>query len=570
MDRFLAQNSLAGEPESRQFEHFANYCVVAQYSSDNFDVLDVTAPEGTESIDGVAVLFDETLMLSKEDAAAYFSGLRPRQQVGVTYVFTQAKRSESFDSGEILKFGSGALRVFDGAYADTEGTLGELAGIHDVVVENMHRVTGSRPTCLLFYTCSGVWKEDSGLRKYLDQVVSTLESTSNFGSVKYEPVDRERLIKLWQQTHEPVRATFAIQHYVPIPQIPGVDEAYLALVPARDFIENALTEPDGRMRATVFEQNVRAFLGEDNPVNQRIQSSLRDATAQGRFALLNNGITIVAPDVRVQSSRISVTGYQIVNGCQTSHVLFRNRAHVTDRVLLPVKVIATSDPDILSQVVQATNSQTDVDETQFLSIIPFVQKLGAYFDAFAEAAEDQPRLYFERRVKQYAEEDVGRSRVFDITRVTRCFAAMFLDLPHLAARYPTQIFREERSKIFQPDHLEKAYYVAALAMYRLELALGNQYVPREHQTQKWHALMVMRYQVAGPEVPALNSKKLDAFCDKVLTALASGGKASAPPFIDAMRLLEKLGVSGRDRLKSQKSADDIKRHFAAVEKKSGK
>lgn len=570
-DRFSSQHGFEAESDHRKFEHFVNYCIVSQHCAESFEVGDVTTPDGTESIDGVAVVFDDSIVVSKEDAQAYFQRIKGRQQISVTYIFTQSKRSESFDSGEILKFGTGVSRVFDDAtaYANAEGVIGELPAIHDVVVANMHRVSGSRPRCMLFYACAGMWKEESGLRKYLQQVKTLLEDSSNFSVVKYDPVDRETLIKLWQQTHQPIQAAFAVQHYMPIPQIAGVDEAYLALVPALDFIQNALSEEDGRIRASVFEQNVRAFLGDDNPVNKQIQEALRNDEKQARFALLNNGVTIVAPDVRVQSNRISVTGYQIVNGCQTCHVLFRNREHVTDKVLIPVKVIETSDPEILAQVVQATNSQTHIEETQFLSIMPFVQKLGTYFDAFDVESEVQPRVYFERRIRQYAGEDVGVRRIFDITRIARCFAAMFLDLPHLAARYPNQIFRgEERAKVFQSDHLEKAYYVAALAMYRLENALSNEYVPRTHMTQKWHALMVFRYQVAGPDMPALNAKKMDAYCDKLLVALASGGKASAPPFLQAMKLLDNSNISGRDRLKSQKSADDIKRSLRIMPKRN--
>lgn len=562
IDRFLKGQLIDDVTNSQGFEHFSNYCVVAQQCTESFDVEEIATPKDTEGIDGVAVLLDGTIILSKEDAESFFANIRGRQQVRASYIFIQSKTSESFDSGEMLKFGAGVLRLFDesGSYSETDGTLGEIQGIHSVLVENMHRIQDSRPRCHLYYVCAGTWNESNGLRKYAEQIQSVLSASSNFSNVAYEPVDRERLIRLWQQTHEPITATFAVQHYMPIPEIPGVAEAYLALVPALDFIKHALTDEDGRMRASVFEQNVRAFLGEDNRVNKKIQETLADTQTQDRFALLNNGITIVAPDVRIQSSKISVSGYQIVNGCQTSHVLFRNQQLVTSNALLPVKVIETSDPGILAQVVQATNSQTDIDETQFLSIVPFVQRLGAYFDTFEHDSEEQPRVYFERRIRQYAEEDIGRMRIFDIGRVARCFAAMFLDLPHLAARYPNQIFREQK-KIFQSDHSEKAYYVAALALYRLELALGNKYVDRSHQTRKWHSLMVFRYQVGGPDLPALNSKKIDAYCDKLLVGLSAGGKASAPPFKKAMDLLDKLGISGRDRLKSQKSADDVRRHF---------
>src|SRR5271165_3789090 len=100
---------------------------------------------------------------------------------------------------------------------------------------------------------------------------------------------------------------------------------------------NVLTDQDGRIRTSVFEQNVRAFLGDDNPVNARIRVGLETSGKHDRFAINNNGITIVAPDVRVQSDRVSVTDFQIVNGCQTSHVLYRSRDKVSDEVWLPLK-----------------------------------------------------------------------------------------------------------------------------------------------------------------------------------------------------------------------------------------
>ena len=57
-----------------------------------------------------------------------------------------------------------------------------------------------------------------------------------------------------------------------------IDEAYLAVVKASDFVENVLLSADGNLRTQVFEENVRSFLGLDNPVNQSISLTARFIT----------------------------------------------------------------------------------------------------------------------------------------------------------------------------------------------------------------------------------------------------------------------------------------------------
>ena len=41
----------------------------------------------------------------------------------------------------------------------------------------------------------------------------------------------------------------------------GITEAYLAIVPLKAFVENVLMDSDHKLRMHIFEENVRAFLG---------------------------------------------------------------------------------------------------------------------------------------------------------------------------------------------------------------------------------------------------------------------------------------------------------------------
>jgi hypothetical protein len=152
-------------------------------------------------------------------------------------------------------------------------------------------------------------------------------------------------------------------------------------------------------------------------------------------------------------------------------------------------------------------------------------------------------------------------RIFDIQRLARAFAAMFLDLPHLAARYPTQIFSDKSLAVFQSDHREVAYYAAALALYRLEVALGNlnsNSLPAAARATKWHVLMVLRKQIAGKNAPPLSSPKIEAYCKKIVDTFQVGGKPCLPQIKQAVAAVESVSKSpSRDQLKRQKFTSDL-------------
>ena len=86
-----------------------------------------------------------------------------------------------------------------------------------------------------------------------------------------------------------------------------------------------------------------------------------------------------------------------MNGCQTSHVLFDQRANLDDTVLIPLRIIATRDEELIAAIVKATNRQTAVKEEQLLALNDFQKKLEAFFASFAEGR----RLFYERRSRQY-------------------------------------------------------------------------------------------------------------------------------------------------------------------------
>ena len=138
---------------------------------------------------------------------------------------------------------------------------------------------------------------------------------------------------------------------------------------------------------------------------------------------------------------------QIVNGCQTSNVLFENYDLLIPESTITVRIIEATDPDVIADVVRATNSQSKVDETQFLSFTNLVRRLERYFATTEDIPGQETKLYFERRNGQYKDAGVVKRRVCSIPETCRAVGAMFLRKPELAYRYPTKMISDLHDKL---------------------------------------------------------------------------------------------------------------------------
>ena len=209
-----------------------------------------------------------------------------------------------------------------------------------------------------------------------------------------------------------------------LPNITGVREAYLGVVPATEYVR-LIVDESGQIRKSLFTDNVRDYQG-DNPVNLQIAQTLRSDAREG-FAVLNNGVTIVARVLRTTGDKIYIEDYQIVNGGQTSHVLFNERDALTDEVFVPIKLISTENDELTTAVITATNSQTAVKAEELNARATFERRLEQFFDTY----EGPKALYYERRSKQYRDSpEIEKVRIVTRQQLVRAFAATFRDEPH--------------------------------------------------------------------------------------------------------------------------------------------
>src|SRR5690606_25948678 len=120
----------------------------------------------------------------------------------------------------------------------------------------------------------------------------------------------------------------------------------------------------------------------------------------------NNGITVVAKQIGRTGDKFKIDDYQIVNGCQTSNIIFHCRDKI-DGIYIPIRIIGTRDADFIASIIIGTNKQNEVKDEQFWALKPFVKDLEEFF-------RNQPpetMMLLERREFQYREEVVERTRI---------------------------------------------------------------------------------------------------------------------------------------------------------------
>lgn len=554
LDSFVKNTGLEQHEESAQFEMFVNNAIISSKIGGDFDLEDITTGEGDDGTDGIAILIDEELIVSDDDARSTFQ--KDRKNHDVEVVFIQTKRSESFDLGDFLKFKESILRFVNSAPNDydVDDIQMNAHSVFDTAIKNVAKIRDGKPLFTARFVTTGIYKQPKEIERAKEKFVKELRELGYFSSIDVGFLGRDELTTLWVSTYSGVTAKLPMFSSAALPPIDGIDEAYLVIVKAKDFVRNVLQNADDSLRLHVFEENVRSFLGMNNPVNKSIAQTINRTDASSRFPVLNNGITVVSPDVRVQGSNLHMENFQIVNGCQTSNVLYENRANLNDLMMVSLKVVETQNEDVFSDLVRATNSQSKVEETQFLSLKPIVKKIEAYFNTY-EGKDG--RIYFERRDRQYVGRGVPIIRTFSLNVAAKCVASIFLKRPDLAYRYPKRMYELYAKEIFADDTKEIVFYASCLALYRLHLHVASADIPQNMRKYKWHILVLVGAIITGKKSPKLNSRAMERYSQQIVDALSKPGERALKPFSQAVAIMASTKGISDDSLKKQTVMDEM-------------
>jgi hypothetical protein len=552
---FLQSQEIDSAGQAEDFELFANFSILSKEYNRTFDPADITIGSGNDTgIDGLAIIVNGYLV---EDTEEVQDLINQNGYLEATYIFIQAKTSPSFGSQGISSFLFGIKDFF----SETPGLVrnADIQRFSDISNFILEKAIHFRlnPICKMYYVTTGQWSDDPNHIAIINSSKNDLEALNIFENIDFYPVGASELSKLYRTTKNPNNAEFVFSDKVTLPETTGVDEAYYGILPFREF-RKILIDENGNIRS-VFDDNVRDFQGVDNPVNKKIDSTLHGSIPD-QFVVLNNGVTVVAGELKTSGNRFIISDFQIVNGCQTSNVLYKNKdIPSAEDIHIPFRLIVTANDDVKSQITLATNSQTAIKTEQLAVLSEFQKNLELYYSSI----DGDGKLYYERRAKQYNRDNtVTKNKIITVANQIKSFSAMFYQNPHLVSSFFGSLAKKterEDSEIFNKNHSYAPYYLSGLAFYRLESLFRSGTIDTKYRKTKFHLLMLFRLIAEEERPPRLDDKrKIESYCDKVINILLDTGSYQSV-FLKAVDVINESSLDLNDKLHFKQSSmvDDL-------------
>ncbi|NDI84089.1 AIPR family protein [Undibacterium crateris] len=561
LETFAKQNDLIKVEESTQFEHFANYCITSKLNRSSFELEDIhTGSGGDSAIDGLCIIVNGKIVTDSDELSEL---VQATGHLDAELIFIQAKTTSSFNGSEIGSFIHGVKDFLsDEPKLVQNKRIKYFKMLWDEVISLSSYMINRRPYTRLCYVCTGKWVDDQNLRAVIEGGVSELDSIGIFDEVSLTPYGATEIQKLYQETKNKLSTTITFQNRITLPDIEGVKEAYLGVVPFVEFIK--LIQDENQTIHNIFDDNVRDYQGE-NEVNKKIKGTLEKG-AFDLFCVLNNGITVVASSLTPAGNRFTLRDYQIVNGCQTSNVLHScQKMSGIEDTSIPIRIIVTEDDAIKTEITLATNSQTEVKTEQLEALNAFQKQLELYF-----SSEKLPQnLYYERRSQQYnAMPEIKRPQIISIPIQIKTFASMFLLSPHLVTGYYGTIVNRFKGKIFAPDHKFLPYFVSALCYFKIEQFFKNGDLPNDYKRARFQIMMIAKIIAMGKNDDYLNSNKIERKCE-ALKQLLKDDKKALDLFLCAIKVFNSSGVDiEKQRYKAESDTELLIKAAEAYQKEN--
>jgi hypothetical protein len=511
--RFQEDHELTSLKEDEAFEAFAGFCVLSSFYGSGFYPDAFRTGGGNDlGIDAFGILINGELL---HDSAEVRAATEQTKKLDVQVIVIQAKTSPGFEEKVIANLADDLTQVVSPkrmTYA-ASADIRNLRECLDAVYRDLAKLSGGLPRLHIRYVTTGA-KVSGGVGEKARQAQERLSGLDRFSTVDFRCVTHRELQDLYRQATEAVGANFEMIKKISLPKIPGVRQALLGLLPARDLVEHVLTDPGGGIRESLFYENVRGFQGY-NDVNDQIRGTLCDEQRKERFAVLNNGITIVTRELTVAGDDIQIRDFQIVNGCQTCHVLVDERSRLDDAVQVSIRLVHTQDKDVIDGIVAGTNLQTYVSEQELSAREDFHRDLEEFFFHQPEGR----RLYYERRSRQYSSlQEVPKTRIISMSQLARAYLATFLEEPDRVGHFK-EVMEKRKDLLFRDDHQLAAYYAAASVYYQLESMIRKGRIPADLRPARFHILSAMKIRIIGPGPLPRAAKAARAKCDKLLEAV---------------------------------------------------
>lgn len=558
---FQNKYSLDGN-NSKIFEHLANYIIVTKFHPEAFcDAGDfkqlIVDQKSLFGIDGIAFVVNGNLVTSKNDIADYAKS----KYLDVQILIMQAKIEEKCDTGDLLKTIS-AAKSFLGDRSLLNEHSPELINafeIYDEIFKYSKYFNKLSPQCYInFVTAARSWDETlvSSITSAGKQEI--LSMFPEIKQVEIRVLGSNYIIDTYTELENSVDVEIKFKNNLSFDKISQVEQSYLGYLPGDEYLK-IITDKHGDIRAQAFYENVRDYQGESNPVNREIQHTLSTPSLRDKFVLLNNGITIVTKHFKALGSNIyELREFQVVNGCQTSHEIYNARSIAKD-ILVPVKIIHTTDSDVISMIVKSTNRQTPVPTEAFVALESYHKHLQQIFEEYSK--EMPITVFYERRSGELALKKNSDNcfEVATLHSIIRSVTSVYFQEPYIVYNNnPANILKNRYNKLFQPGQPYEIYYLSYYLFAVFLNMCGKKIFNGFEYKFRFYIIMVARCLLANKVIcSAFNTNDTKTELKSLLAICSNDPEKIQTAMIKAKTLVIDVYNDTRENLKT--NADTILR-----------
>lgn len=229
---FTKQCELEKLHESEQFEHFANYSILSKQFRGSFELDEVHSGAGGDcAIDGLYILVNGRLINDSDELREI---VESSGHLDAEIGFIQTKTTSSFSGADIGAFIHGIKDFLsDEPKLVQNETIKTNKDVWEDIISMSSYMVNRRPICKMYYVCTGKWVNDQNLSAVIDSGVSEVDTIGIFEDVQFEPYGASEIQKLYHETKNKLSSTITFQNRITLPDIEGVSEGYLGVIPIR-------------------------------------------------------------------------------------------------------------------------------------------------------------------------------------------------------------------------------------------------------------------------------------------------------------------------------------------------
>lgn len=444
-DRIEAIMHNLGSTKDHAFLRFAHSILTSQ-SIHAFDSADLVDGGQDKQIDAI------TIDLHPDEATIYI---------------LQAKYTDAFSSNILIQMHNGLEWIFNKPRAD----VAELPNLklRDKIYEYRSILSDLGPSnihIIVAFVTKGMTKEIA--QEFHQEVKAIRDDYDNETFARFELLiwgahelveQLNNLEKRGRKINENVRIKYDANNPSLIRYHAQGLRGIVCTTPAREIARIVNNDPTG----TIFDFNIRRFLGTRGAVNADILRACTDRSVGHEFWFLNNGITIVCdsfdavtdPDTPI----IKLKNMQIVNGCQTATTLAiaEQKGLLTSDVRVLLRIYEAPSPELVGKIVLATNNQNKISTQDLRANDPIQIDMEHTLATYG--------YHYERKPRQYDNQtQVDTQRIIPNELLAQCCLAVVLKKPSDARGRKYKIWSELYREIFSGEAIEP--YIIAWQIYQ--------------------------------------------------------------------------------------------------------